>query len=247
MIYRKLFLYAHNGCFFKKNLKIHSSLLLGEIFLKANVRLGFKKAVYRGVWPHAVVLNKNSESSKLNSTNRFCGDIGMIFEEVGICISSVSFFSCWSCQRCLLPSYQLKANPEYNCDKRAEFKRFKSIASQLHWVTLNGNQCNLFSTDKVPFKIIQMSLKNITKLPQWWMLSLRNKGNVKPGRLQACCAVFQEPRARCDLQIVSAGLSLKISGPVPQLPKFRLCFSWGVSTYWTIPVFRKIPLLGCNE
>lgn len=82
MIYMKLFLYAHNGCFLKKMKKIHSILLLGKIFLKANVRLGFKKAVCSGVWPHAVVVNKNSESSKLNSTSRFFGDIGMIFEKV---------------------------------------------------------------------------------------------------------------------------------------------------------------------
>lgn len=68
--------------FLKKKKKIHSSLLLGKICLKAKVQLGFKKVVYSGVWPHAVVVNKNSESSNLNNTNRLCDDIGMIFEEV---------------------------------------------------------------------------------------------------------------------------------------------------------------------
>lgn len=49
MIYMKLCLYAHNSNFFFLMKKIHSNLLLGKIFLKAKVQLGFKKVVYRGV------------------------------------------------------------------------------------------------------------------------------------------------------------------------------------------------------
>lgn len=38
-----------------------------------------------------MVVNKNSESSNLNSTNRLCDDIGMIFGDVkGVFVSVVS-------------------------------------------------------------------------------------------------------------------------------------------------------------
>lgn len=50
-------------------------------FSKPRFKLVLKYCLY-GVWPHTVIVIKNSETSNLNSTSRLCDTIGMIVEEV---------------------------------------------------------------------------------------------------------------------------------------------------------------------